>query len=88
MSASRELPTIRGRRVGSEGPSYPIRDYVYRGTEPFVPKKAPQRPGAICAADGCEAPHSAKGYCNKHYHRVKAHGTIDATNRSKKGENQ
>ena len=31
------LPTIRGTRVGSGPTVYPVKDYVYRGDQPFVP---------------------------------------------------
>lgn len=30
-----------------------------------------------CSASGCESPHYAKGFCNRHYKRVRIHGTTD-----------
>ena len=30
-----------------------------------------------CAIDGCDAKHSAKGWCNKHYKRFLAHGSAE-----------
>jgi hypothetical protein len=32
----------------------------------------------VCIAKGCERKHAAKGYCDMHYHRVKAHGDPNA----------
>lgn len=32
----------------------------------------------LCSADGCSLPHDAKGYCNKHYKRMKRTGTLRA----------
>lgn len=30
---------------------------------------------SVCLAEGCVAPHAAKGFCNKHYHRMRRYGT-------------
>lgn len=32
---------------------------------------------AVCSVEGCEADSVAKGYCNRHYLRIKEHGTTD-----------
>jgi len=39
------LPTIRGTRVGSGPTVYPVKEYRYRGDQPFVPvaKPVPKR---------------------------------------------
>lgn len=31
----------------------------------------------VCEVEGCENAHEAKGWCNKHYLRVKYHGDIE-----------
>jgi len=77
-----QQPTVRGRRVGSEGPSYPIKDYVYNGDDPWVPKQP--KTDQPCAADDCAADAYIKGYCNKHYRRLKIHGTPDAPDQRRK----
>jgi len=66
-------PTVRGRRVGSEGPSYPIRDYVYRGDDPWIPKQP--KTDQPCVADNCNEPATTRSLCNRHYRRNKIHGT-------------
>lgn len=31
----------------------------------------------FCDVDGCDLPHSAKGFCRKHYQRMAAHGSVE-----------
>lgn len=38
-------------------------------------------PERTCAVDGCEGRHSARGFCQKHYVRVKKHGTTELPSR-------
>lgn len=64
--------TIRGTRPGS-APSFIGKPYVYAGTEPFIPKQP--RTDQPCGADDCAADAYIKGYCNKHYRRLRIHGT-------------
>lgn len=41
----------------------------------------------LCAVEGCGNPHKAKGYCFKHYARVRRHGTPNpATAKTQPGE--
>ena len=38
----------------------------------------------VCKVEGCNKPHSAKGYCSMHYARIKRNGTIEYTDNFKK----
>jgi hypothetical protein len=38
---------------------------------------------SVCTADGCELPHSAKGYCSKHYARWVKYGSTKLPQKSK-----
>lgn len=40
----------------------------------------------MCTHDGCERPHSAKGYCNLHYSRKLRGGDMDAPARGPQGQ--
>ena len=40
------------------------------------PEKLVFVPAEGCMADGCEGPHRAKGYCEKHYTRLRRHGDL------------
>lgn len=43
----------------------------------------------LCAVEGCGAPHSAKGFCTKHYQRYRVHGSpLHVNSRFGTGETQ
>jgi hypothetical protein len=59
---------VRGVRVGTGGPSYPIRDYVYRGTKPLTADpKSTRAPSPACEEAGCDRDAHAVRLCVKHY---------------------
>ena len=35
-----------------------------------------------CSVTGCEGRHEARGYCDKHYQRLRIHGTVELATRS------
>ena len=37
--------------------------------------------GKECKVEGCSAPHSAKGYCERHYTQFRRHGHIISAER-------
>jgi hypothetical protein len=59
---------VRGTRVGTGGPSYPIRDYVYRGNQPLAADpKSTRTPSPICEEAGCDRDAHAVRLCVSHY---------------------
>lgn len=45
----------------------------------------PVRPNEPCAVEGCGSAKFAKGYCQKHYNRLRDKGTLDDTRKNAKG---
>lgn len=39
----------------------------------------------LCTVDDCNNPHFGKGYCSKHYTRMRVHGTLEGRDRVLKG---